>query len=70
MAGLLELVRNVWWNRYMGGDQNYGPFRGPLNTRCRIILRTQKRTIILTTTHMVTIHKDPDQIEETRLRGN
>ena len=27
------------------------PLLGPLNTRCRIILRTQKETIILTTTH-------------------
>ena len=26
----------------MGGCQNYGPFWGPLNNRCRIILRTQK----------------------------
>ena len=34
----------------MGGCQNYGLFLGPLNTRCRIILRTQKGTIILTTT--------------------
>ena len=31
----------------MGGGQNYGPFLGTLNTRCRII---QKGTIILTTT--------------------
>ena len=37
----------------MGGCQNYGPLLGPLNTRCRILLRTQKGTIILTTTHMV-----------------
>ena len=36
----------------MGGCQNYGPLLGPLNTRCRIILRTQKGTIILTTTYM------------------
>ena len=36
----------------MGGYQNYGPFLGPLNTKCRIILRTQKGTIILTTTHI------------------
>ena len=34
----------------MGGCQNYGPLLGPLNTRCRIILRTQKGTIIWTTT--------------------
>ena len=38
---------------HMGGCQNYGPLLGPLNTRCRIILRTQKGTIILATIHMV-----------------
>ena len=27
----------------MGGCQNYGPFLGSLNTRCRIIIGTQKR---------------------------
>ena len=37
---------------YMGGCQNYGPFLGPLNNRCRTIIGTQKRTIILTATHM------------------
>ena len=36
----------------MGGSQNDGPFLGPLNTRCRMIFRNQKGTIILTTTHM------------------
>ena len=36
----------------MGGCQNYGPVLGPLNTRCRIILRNQKGTIILITSHM------------------
>ena len=36
----------------MGSCQNYGPFVGTLNIRCRIIIRTQKGTIILTTTHM------------------
>ena len=36
----------------LGGCQNYGPLLGPLNTRCRIILRTQKGTIVLTTTHI------------------
>ena len=33
----------------MGGCQNYGPFLGTLNIRCRIIIGTQKGTIILTT---------------------
>ena len=37
----------------MGSCQNDGPFLGTLNNRCRIILRTQKGTLILTTTHMV-----------------
>ena len=36
----------------MGGCQNYGPFWGILNIRCRIITGTQKGTIILTTTHV------------------
>ena len=38
---------------YMGGCQNYGPFLGTLNIRGRIIMGTPKRTIILTTTHMI-----------------
>ena len=36
----------------MGGCQNYGPFLGTLNNRCRIIIGTQTGTIILTTTHI------------------
>ena len=40
------------WVKDMGGCQNYGPFLGTLNIRCRIIIGTQKGTIILTTTHM------------------
>ena len=36
----------------MGGCQNYGPFFGTVNIRCRIIIGTQKGTIILTTNHM------------------
>ena len=35
----------------MGGCQNYRPFLGTQNIRCRIILGTQKGTIILTATH-------------------
>ena len=30
----------------MGSCQNYAPFLGTLNIRCRIIIRTQKGTII------------------------
>ena len=36
----------------MGSCQNYGPFLGTLNNRCRIIIGTQKGPIILTTTHI------------------
>ena len=39
-------------NCHMGGCQNYRPFLGALNARCRIIIGIQKGTIILTTTHM------------------
>ena len=34
--------------------QHFGPLLGPLNTRCRSILRTQEGTMILTTTHIYT----------------
>ena len=37
---------------YMGGCQNYGPFLGAINIRCRIIIGTQEWTIILTATHI------------------
>ena len=40
----------------MGGCQNYGPFLGTLNIRGRIILGTQKGTIILTTTHITPVY--------------
>ena len=40
---------------HMSGCQNYGPFLGTLNIRGRIIIGTQKGTIILTTSHMGTI---------------
>ena len=33
---------------HVGGCQNYGPFLGTLNSRCRIIIGIQKATIILT----------------------
>ena len=49
---------------YMGGCQNYGPFLGTLNIRGRIIIGTQKGTIILTTTHIdIYIYKIPDYAE-------
>ena len=40
----------------MGGCQNYGPFLGALNIRCRIIIGTQKGITILTTTHIIPIY--------------
>ena len=36
----------------MGGCQNYGPFLGTINIRCRTIIGAQKGTIILTTTRI------------------
>ena len=36
----------------MGGCQNYAPFLGTLNIRCRIITGIQRGTIILTATHI------------------
>ena len=47
-----NVTAGITWP-YMGSCQNHGPFLGTLNSRCRIILRTQKGTIILTTTHML-----------------
>ena len=45
--GLLLLVQME-----VGSCQNYGPFLGTPNIRCRTILGTQKGTIILTTTQV------------------
>ena len=39
--------------KYLGGCQNYDPFLGTLNIRCRVIIGIQKATIILTTTHLI-----------------
>ena len=50
-------VNGAAWAKYLrvhvGSCQNYGPFLGTLNKRCRIIIGTQKGTIILTTTHVL-----------------
>ena len=40
---------------YVGSCQNYGPFLDTLDIRCRIIIGTQKGTLILTTTHVVAV---------------
>ena len=51
----------------MGGCQNYGPFLGTLNIRCRIIIGTQKGTIILTTTHIYIYILNPHLIQKISL---
>ena len=38
---------------HMGGCEKNGPVLGSLNIRCRIIIGTQKGTMILTTTHII-----------------
>ena len=43
---------------HMCGCQNYGPFLGTLNNRCRILIGTQKGNVILTTTHMYSCEPD------------
>ena len=40
-------------SKYLGGCQNCDPFLGTLHIRCRIIIGIQKRTTVLTTTHLV-----------------
>ena len=45
---------------HLGACQNYGPLLGTLNIRCRIIIRTRKGTLILTTTHLV----DADHVQK------
>ena len=47
---LSEKQAHIYIYIYMGGCQNYGPFWGTLNIRCRSIIGTQKGTTILTST--------------------
>ena len=49
---LVAVIIVMYVYMYMGGCQNYGPFLGTLNIRCRIIIGIHKGTIILTTTHI------------------
>ena len=49
---LAQVLESQTATTHMGGCQNYGPFLGALNIRCRIIIGIQKGTIILTTTHI------------------
>ena len=44
------MYKNI--HRHMRGCQNYGPFLGTLNIRCRIIIRNPEGTLILITTHI------------------
>ena len=46
----LEVQGNA--SLHVGGCQNYDPFLGTLNTRCRIIIGTQKGLMTLTTTRI------------------
>ena len=48
--------------KYMSGCQNYGPFLGALNIRCRIVIGTSKGTKILTATHMTIGYLDPQVV--------
>ena len=54
---------------HMGGCQNCGPFLGTLNNRCRIIIGTQKGTIILTTTHMMIADNMPRNPSKATILG-
>ena len=63
LANIINLSHtNVPWNKsqgYMGGCQNYGPFLGTLNIRCRIIIRIQKWDHNLTIYMTSTISPEP-----------
>ena len=50
--GIVEKKMETTIMGSMDGCQNYGPFLGTLNSRCRTIIGIQKGTIILTTTHI------------------
>ena len=52
LAGNISEGRGVCCKVHADGCQNCGPLLGRLNTRCRVILRTKKGTIILGTTHV------------------
>ena len=55
---------------YMGGCQNYGSRLGAVSIRCRIILGIQKGTIILTTTHMISVQLGQDKERGCRGEGD
>ncbi len=49
---VMHMLFSVCTYTYMGGCQNYGPFLGTLNIRCRIMIGIQEGTTILTTAHI------------------
>ena len=61
MPKVLEVTVSLHSDKHMGSCQNYGPFLGTLNNRCRIIIGTRKGTIILTTTHIPVVREDPNR---------
>ena len=54
-----HMKKQHYESMHMSGCQNYGPFLGTLNIRCRIIIGIQKGTIILTTTQMAVEATNP-----------
>ena len=57
--GIMEKKMETTIMGSMGGCHNHGPFLGTLNIRCRIIIRIQKGTISLTTTHVAVQQVSP-----------
>ena len=55
VVGCLANRKMLRAHAQVGGCQNYGPFLGTLNNRCRIIIGTQKGTIILTITQVLNL---------------
>ena len=51
-ASPTKAIQSTQQSWHMVGCQNDGALLGLLNTRCRIILRAQKGTIIWTATHV------------------
>ena len=53
IKGLVSIKHSYLDNKFRGinmcGFQNYGPFLGTLNIRCRIIIEIQKGAIVLPT---------------------
>ena len=63
-----ESMGKGWFEKQLGGCQNYGPLLGTLSIRCRTIIGIQKGTIILTTTQLSKTSRQAAR-EELRWRG-